>query len=92
MSRVAPTRDITLTRREERRVAGKPQQSGLETSAGSRPRRLPPPESVKREINETNYRVATTTAPSEGPVRVNVTIHVGDRFKNEDKRAAGDRS
>lgn len=88
MSRVAPTRDITLTRREERRVSGKPQKSGPETSAGSRPRTLPPPESVKGEINETNYRVAMTTALSEGPVGVNLAIHVGDHFKNEDKRAA----
>lgn len=88
MSRVAPTRDITLTRREERRVAGKPQKSSLETSAGSRPRRLPPPESVKREINETNYRVAATTALSEELVRADVTIHVGDHFRNEDKREA----
>lgn len=87
MSRVAPTREITPTRREQRRVAGRPQKSGQETSAGSRARGLPPPESVKREINGTNYRVAVTTALSEGPVRVKITIHRGDHFKNEDKRA-----
>lgn len=89
MSRVAPTRDVTVTRREERRnhrnQAGK-------TSAGSRPRRLPPPESVKREINEPSYRVAVTTAPSEELARVNITIQAGDRFRNEDEREAADRS
>lgn len=84
--RVAPTRDITLTRREasHSETTERLQKSGLqtaETSAGSRPHRLPPPQSVKGEINETNYHVAVTTVLSEGLVCVNITIHMVDKWK-----------